>query len=174
MAVIYFFVRLQLNTPAGRLFADKMKLKIPLFGGIIRSLAVSRFCRVLGTLMHNGVPILRALDISSEASGNKVLAESITQATDNITAGESLSVPLEASGHFPRNVTEMISVAEESNTLDSVLVNIAENMERQTTRRLELMVKLIEPLLLMIMAGVVLVIVIALLMPIVNAGSAFQ
>ena len=68
----------------------------------------------------------------------------------------------------------MISVAEESNTLDSVLVNIAENMERQTTRRLELMVKLIEPLLLMIMAGVVLVIVIALLMPIVNAGSAFQ
>lgn len=171
---IYFLIKVQLRSDKGRLFADRMQLKIPLFGPIIRSLAVSRFCRVLGTLMHNGVPILRALDISSDATGNRVLASSISQATENITAGESLSVPLEASGHFPKNVTEMISVAEESNTLDTVLVNIAENMEKQTTRRLELMVKLIEPLLLLIMAGVVLVIVIALLMPIVNAGSAFQ
>ena len=171
---LYFVVRIQLRSEKGRKFADLMMLKIPLFGNVIRSLAVSRFCRVLGTLMHNGVPILRALDISSDATGNRVLATSISQATENITAGESLSVPLEKSGHFPKNVTEMISVAEESNTLDTVLVNIAENMEKQTTRRLELMVKLIEPLLLMIMAGVVLVIVIALLMPIVNAGSALQ
>ena len=174
MIGVYFLVRVQLRSDKGKQFADLAMLKIPLFGGVIRSLAVSRFCRVLGTLMHNGVPILRALDISSDATGNRVLASSISQATENITAGESLSVPLEKSGHFPKNVTEMISVAEESNTLDTVLVSIAENMEKQTTRRLELMVKLIEPLLLMIMAGVVLVIVIALLMPIVNAGSAFQ
>ena len=124
--------------------------------------------------MLNGVPILRALEISSDATGNKVLAESISAATENISAGESLSVPLGESGHFPQNVTEMISVAEESNTLDSVLVNIAENMEKQTTRRLELMVKLIEPLMLLVMAGVILVIVIALLLPVMNAGSVFQ
>lgn len=171
---VFFLIRVQFRTESGKRMADLLKLRIPLFGGVIRSLAVSRFCRVLGTLMLNGVPILRALDISSDATGNKVLADSISQATENITAGESLSVPLAASGHFPRNVTEMISVAEESNTLDTVLVNIAENMEKQTTRRLELMVKLIEPLMLLVMAGVILVIVIALLMPVMNAGSVFQ
>ena len=174
LAGLYFALRIQLRTESGRLLADKIKLRLPLFGPIIRSLAVSRFCRVLGTLMLNGVPILRALDISSDATGNKVLAESISQATENITAGESLSVPLGASGHFPKNVTEMINVAEESNTLDTVLVNIAENMEKQTTRRLELMVKLIEPLMLLVMAGIVLVIVIALLMPVLNASTVFQ
>ena len=174
LVAIAMLIRVQFRSESGRRMADALKLKIPLFGGVIRSLAVSRFCRVLGTLMHNGVSILKALDISSDATGNRVLAESIADATENITAGESLSGPLAASGHFPRNVTEMISVAEESNTLDTVLVSIAENMEKQTSRRLELMVKLIEPLMLLVMAGVVLVIVIALLMPVMNAGSVFQ
>lgn len=172
MAVLYLLVRIQLSTESGRLFTDRVKLKIPMLGGIFQSLAVSRFCRVLGTLLKNGVPILKGLEISSEATGNKVLAQAITDATDNITAGESLSVPLGKSGHFPRNVTEMISVAEESNSLDDVLVNISEGLEKQTVRRLELMVKLIEPLMLMVMAAVVLVVVVALLLPIMKMGSA--
>jgi general secretion pathway protein F/type IV pilus assembly protein PilC len=124
--------------------------------------------------MLNGVPILKALEISSDAAGNRVLSESISQATENITAGEALSVPLAASGHFPKNVTEMISVAEESNTLDTVLVNIAEAMEKQTVRRLDLMVKLIEPMMLLVLAGVILVVVIALLLPVMKMGAAFQ
>ena len=171
---IIVLIRSQLRTESGRRMGDLIKLKLPLFGGIIQSLAVSRFCRVLGTLMQNGVPILKALDISSDATGNKVLSESISAATENITAGESLSVPLAKSGHFPRNVTEMISVAEESNTMDTVLIGIADNMEKQTARRLELMVKLIEPLMLLVMGVIVLIIVIALLMPIMTAGSVFQ
>lgn len=171
---IIVLIRSQLRTESGRRMGDLIKMKLPLFGGIIQSLAVSRFCRVLGTLMQNGVPILKALDISSDATGNKVLSESISAATENITAGESLSVPLAKSGHFPRNVTEMISVAEESNTMDTVLIGIADNMEKQTARRLELMVKLIEPLMLLVMGVIVLIIVIALLMPIMTAGSVFQ
>ena len=174
LAGIFVFLRAQLRTERGRRFGDLVKMKLPLFGNIIQSLAVSRFCRVLGTLMLNGVPILKALDISSDATGNSELSDSISQATENITAGESLSVPLASSGHFPRNVTEMISVAEESNTLDSVLISIADNMEKQTARRLELMVKLIEPLMLLVMGVIVLIIVIALLMPIMTAGSVFQ
>jgi general secretion pathway protein F/type IV pilus assembly protein PilC len=174
MLGVFFAIRAQFRSDRGRLAADRLKLRIPLFGGIFRNLAVSRFCRVLGTLMHNGVPILRALEISSGATGNRVLAASITQATENITAGESLSVPLAKSGHFPRNVTEMISVAEESNTLDTVLVGIAENMEKQTTRRLDMMVKLLEPLMLLVMAAIILVIVIALLLPVMSMGSVFQ
>ena len=83
-------------------------------------------------------------------------------------------MPLASSGHFPKNVTEMISVAEESNTLDTVLVNIADGLEKQTTRRLDLIVKLIEPLMLLVMAIVILIVVIALLLPVMKMGQALQ
>ncbi|MFT7630106.1 MAG: type II secretory pathway component PulF [Mariniblastus sp.] len=173
-AVLIVILRIQLNTERGQMFADRMKIRLPLLGPVFLSLAVGRFCRVLGTLLRNGVPILKALDISRDASGNKVLSNAIADAAENITSGESLSGPLSKSGHFPRNVTEMISVAEESNTLDDVLINISEGLEKQTVRRLDLMVKLIEPLMLMIMAGIILVVVVALLLPIMKMGSAMQ
>lgn len=172
--VLIVILRIQLNTERGQMFADRMKIRLPLLGPVFLSLAVGRFCRVLGTLLRNGVPILKALDISRDASGNKVLSNAIADAAENITSGESLSGPLSKSGHFPRNVTEMISVAEESNTLDDVLINISEGLEKQTVRRLDLMVKLIEPLMLMVMAGIILVVVVALLLPIMKMGSAMQ
>jgi general secretion pathway protein F/type IV pilus assembly protein PilC len=170
----YFVLRSQLKSERGRLLADTFKLKLPLFGGIIRNLAIARFCRVLGTLLRNGVPILKALEISSDAAGNRVLNGAISKATENITSGHALSTPLSESGQFPRTVTEMISVAEESNTLDTVLVNIADGLENSTTRRLNLMVKLLEPIMLLLLASVILVVVIALLLPVMKMGSAFQ
>ncbi len=173
-AILYIVARVQLNTDKGRRIWDGIKIKLPLFGPIFLNLAVARFCRVLGTLLRNGVPILKGLEISRDAAGNRVLSEAIERASDNITSGETLSVPLGKSGHFPRNVTEMISVAEESNTLDGVLVNIADGLEKQTIRRLDLMVKLIEPLMLMVMAGIILVVVVALLLPIMKMGNVMQ
>jgi type II secretory pathway component PulF len=174
MLVTYVGLKYYLATPAGRRNWDAIKLKLPLFGPIFLSLAVARFCRVLGTLLKNGVPILKGLEISREASGNKILSEAIAQAAENITSGASLSVPLGKSGHFPRNVTEVISVAEESNTLDDVLVNVADNLEKNTLRKLDMMVKLIEPLMLVVMAGIIMVVVIALLLPIMKMGSVMQ
>ena len=170
-AILFAIVKVQLSSEKGRWFADGLKLRLPLFGSIFRNLAVARFCRVLGTLLKNGVPILKALEISREAAGNRVLSHAIEQASENITSGESLSAPLSASGHFPRNITEMINVAEESNTLDSVLVNAAEGLEKQTLRRLDLMVKLVEPMMLVIMAAIVLFVVVALLMPVIKMGQ---
>jgi general secretion pathway protein F/type IV pilus assembly protein PilC len=169
--VVFAIVRTQLATEAGKMFVDRWKLKIPLVGPILLSLAVARFCRVLGTLMTNGVPILRGLEISREATGNRVLCQAIEKATDNVTSGESLSVPLKKSGYFPLEVTEMISVAEESNTLDTVLVTISDQLEKQTMRRLDVAVKLIEPFMLLIMAIVVLFVVVALLLPIMKMGQ---
>jgi len=174
LAILFVFLRVQLSTEKGRRLVDAVKIKIPMFGPIFLSLAVGRFCRVLGTLLKNGVPILKALEISRDASGNKILSEAIAGASENISSGETLSVPLSKSGHFPRNVTEMISVAEEANTLDEVLINISEGLEKQTVRRLDLMVKLIEPLMLMVMAAIVLVVVVALLLPIMKMGSVMQ
>jgi len=138
---------------------------MPLAGKIFLNLAVARFCRVLGTLLHNGVPILRSLEISAEAAANRVLAQAIHGATENISAGESLAGPLGACGHFPPTIVEMISVAEESNTLETVLLDIANSLERRTWRQLELAVRLLEPLLLVMLASVVLVLVVALLLP---------
>ena len=165
---------IQSQTGRGRQIRDIIMIRMPLFGSIFRDLAVSRFCRVLGTLLRNGVPILRSMEISRDAAGNAVLSEAIEKASENITSGESLAVPLKKSGHFPKNVTEMITVAEESNTLDSVLINISENLEKQTTRRLDLLVKLLEPVMLMIMAGIILFVVIALLLPVMKLGTALQ
>lgn len=161
-----------LRTDNGKLWLDRFKIKIPLFGTIFLNLAVARFCRVLGTLLNNGVPILRSLEISRDAAGNKILSESIKKASENITAGEKLATPLAASGHFPNQVVEMISVAEESNTLDSVMVQISDSLERTTFRRLDVLVRLLEPLMLLLMALIVFFIVLALMVPLLSSSEA--
>lgn len=166
LAALGFWLVRQAQTPRGRRVVDRIKLKAPLAGGIYLNLAVSRFCRVLGTLLRNGVPILRSLEISSSSSGNRMLSEAIQKAADNISAGESLAQPLAACGLFPQTVIEMISVAEESNNLEKILVDIADGIDRRTQRQLDLMVRLIEPLMLLVMASVILVVVIALLLPV--------
>jgi len=140
-------------------------------GPIFLRFAVARFCRVLGTLLHNGVPILKALEISRDAAGNKILTEAIAKASENISSGQSLAGPLASSGHFPKMVVEMIAVAEESNTLDSVLVGLADDLEKRTARQLDLFVRLLEPIMLIVLAAIVLVVVIALLVPVIKMSS---
>lgn len=171
-AVAWIFIYLRLQTEEGRLASDRLKLKMPVAGGIFQAFAVARFCRVLGTLLTNGVPILKALEISRDASGNKVISQAVAAAAENISSGQTLAQPLAASGHFPKMVVEMIAVAEESNTLDKVLVDMADGLERRTTRQLDLLVKLLEPLMLVILAAVILLVVIALLVPIIKMAGA--
>ena len=169
-----WYWRTWLRTEKGRYWWDRTRLKVPLVGPIFLSLAVARFCRVLGTLLHNGVPILRSLESSADATANRVLTEAIQKASENISAGQTLAKPLGASGKFPSIVVEMIAVAEQSNTLEKVLLEIADAMERRTWRRLDLAVRLIEPMLLLVLAGAVLVVVVALLLPVLRMGSAIS
>jgi type II secretory pathway component PulF len=166
-----FFAKAKLATEQGRLWLDRWRVKIPGAGRIMLNLAVARFCRVLGTLLHNGVPILKSLEISSEATGNRMLAIAVQDAAKNISAGQSLAAPLAASGQFPGTVVEMIAVAEESNTLEAVLINIADGLERRTWRELDLFVRLLEPIMLLLLAGAVLVVVIALLLPVIKMST---
>jgi general secretion pathway protein F len=162
-----------LKSENGKRTFDRLKIKTPMLGSVFLSLAVSRFCRVLGTLLANGVPLLKSMDISRLATGNRVLADSIAEASEEITAGSRLAKPLERSGHFPKTVVEMISVAEESNTLDKVLVQISENLEKTTFRRLEIIVRLLEPIMLLLLAGIVMFVVLALMVPVLNSSSTF-
>jgi general secretion pathway protein F/type IV pilus assembly protein PilC len=166
-----WYARRWSRTERGRWWCDRAKLAMPLAGSIFLGLAVSRFCRVLGTLLHNGVPILRSLQISRDATGNRVLAQAIGEATENISAGQSLAAPLGASGRFPPAVVEMIAVAEQANTLEKVLLNIANSVERHTWRKLDLAVRLLEPILLAMVAGMVLLLVIALLLPVLKMST---
>ncbi len=170
-AAVFAFVSFA-KTERGKIAIDWAKIKAPLFGSIFLSLAVARFCRVLGTLLSNGVPILKSLEISSNAAGNRILAESIRRASESVTAGEKLATPLAASGHFPSQVVEMISVAEESNTLDKVMVQISDSLERTTFRRMDILVRLLEPMMLLVMAGVVFFIVLALMVPLLSSSDA--
>jgi len=167
----YLVLMERLRSDEGRRTADYWKMKLPLVGNIFQSLAVARFCRVLGTLLNNGVPILKSLGISREAAGNRMLSEAIEEASENISSGASLAKPLASSGYFPKTVVEMIAVAEESNTLDKVLVEIADGLEKRTSRRLDLVVRLLEPLMLLVLAGAVLFVVIALLLPVIKMSS---
>lgn len=169
-----------LRSDEGRLAFDRARLwglklgRIEFgLGPIVRSLAIARFCRILGTLLANGVPILQSLDIAKDATGNRVLAEAIGDAAENVTAGKALAEPLRASGQFPEQTVEMIAVGEEANNLEQVLVDIAENMERQTNRKLDLFVRMLEPVMLTLMAGMILFVVIALMLPILQSSGLF-
>ena len=159
------------KTPQGRLVVDRRKLKIPVAGKIFLGSAVSRFCRVLGTLLRNGVPLLRALEISSESTGNKILARAILEAGENISAGETLARPLAECGIIPKPVMAMISVAEESNNLDNVLINVADGIDRKTERQLDMFVRLIEPILLLVMGTIVMFVMVGLLLPVFDMTS---
>lgn len=160
------------RTEGGRLIIDRVKLRLPLFGPIFLNLALSRFCRILGTMLHNGIPILKALHIAKDSTGNRVLAGAIAQGAENVTAGAKLADPLRRSGYFPLDVVEMITIAEEANSLETVLVQIADSLEKRTARNLELMVKLLEPIMLLVMAAVTLTIVAGLLLPVFKMGQA--
>jgi type II secretory pathway component PulF len=164
-------LRARLKTDDGRLLLDRLRLKVPVVSGIYLSMAVSRFCRVLGTLLTNGVPIVRSLEISADSTGNRVLSTAVREAAENISAGESLATPLAASGQFPADVVEMIAVGEQSNNLETVLPHIADTLERDTWRRLDLFVRLLEPLMLVMLAAVVLLVVIALLVPVLKMST---
>lgn len=159
------------RTDAGRLTVDRLKIRLPLFGPVALSLALSRFCRILGTMLHNGIPLLKALTIAKDSTGNKVLSVAIGRAAENVTAGQKLADPLRKSGHFPADVVEMITIAEEANNLEKVLVGVADGLDKRTARNLELMVKLLEPIMLLLMAVVVGTIAVGLLMPVFKLSS---
>jgi len=157
---------------AGRLWADRMKIRTPLIGSVFLSLALSRFCRILGTMLHNGIPILKALNIAKDSTGNKVLSAAIEQSAENVTAGQRLADPLRKSGYFPSDVVEMITIAEEANTLEKVLVDVADSLDKRTARRLDLMVRLLEPIMLLVMAVITGTIAAGLLLPVFKMSSA--
>lgn len=170
VALIPLF-RLLTASPGWRKWRDRALIQAPGIGPIVRSLAISRFCRLLGTLLSNGVSVIKSLHIAKAATGNLVLIEAISRAAESVSAGGTLAEPLARSGQFPRDILEIVSVGEQANRLDSVLLNVAERLELRTHRQLDVAVKLLEPLMMLLMAVLVGFVVIALLLPVFDGAG---
>jgi len=148
-----------------------VQLRLPVIGSLFGGLAVSRLCRTLGTLLANGIPLLPALQISREAAGHVLLEEAIESATDAVRAGEPLAPPLAASGLMEDDVVEMISVGESANNLQDVLVAIADTIDGRVERTLNILIRLMEPALLLLLGGAVMFIFLALVIPMMQLSS---
>lgn len=150
---------------------ERWRLKIPVVGTALRMLSITRFCRILGTMLANGVPLLQALAIAKDATGSTLMGDRIAEAMESVREGKSLTAPLGVGGLFPEQILAMISVAEESNQLEKVLVQIADTVERRTDRQVDQAVRLIEPLILCLVAAGIGFLALGLLLPIFTMAS---
>ncbi len=165
-------VGVALRSGAGRSLFERVRLRVPVVGPALRMVAIARFCRILGTMIANGVPLLQALSISKDATGSRLLAARVAEAAESVRAGETLSGPLGQGDFIPPQVLAMITVAEESNQLQKVLVQIADTVDRRTHRQVDHAVRLVEPVILCLLAVAIGFLAMGLLLPIFTlAGS---
>lgn len=150
---------------------DRFILKVPVVGGLVRMIAISRFSRTLGTLLSSGVPLLQALDIVKDILGNDRLVEVIEDARVNIREGDSIAQPLKRSGEFPPLVTHMIAIGEKSGQLEEMLENIAISYNQQVDVRIQALTTLLEPLMIVFMGGGAAIIVFAIMLPILQMNQ---
>jgi general secretion pathway protein F len=166
-----FAFRAAVGTERGRASWDRFKLRVPVVGRLIRMLAISRFSRTLSTLLSGGLPITRALQTAAEVTANTVLSAAIDAARTSITEGASVAAPLRASGEFPPMVTHMIEVGEQSGELESMLAKVSDTYEEQVETTVTRLTALLEPILILVMVGIVLVIILATLVPLLQVTS---
>ncbi|HWF61905.1 MAG TPA: type II secretion system F family protein [Nitrospira sp.] len=159
-------------TPQGKLAIDKLLLKLPVFGDLIRKASVAKFTRTLGTLLASGVPLLEALTICAKTSGNKVVERALLDAKVSISGGKTIAEPLGKSGTFPKMVTHMISVGESTGALDSMLGKIADFYEDEVDQAVTNLTALLEPMMMVFLGVTVGFIVVAMYLPIFTMASA--
>jgi type IV pilus assembly protein PilC len=165
--IAFFFVwRKVKHTDRVRNVMDPLKLKMPVFGMLFSKIALSRFARNLGTMMHSGVPILQSLDIVADTTGNVVLSRAIRDVQESVRTGESLAAPLQAHPVFPPMVVQMMAVGEDTGALDTMLMKISQFYDQEVEATTEALTALIEPLMIAFLGAVVGSMIIALYMPI--------
>jgi type IV pilus assembly protein PilC len=166
-AVVGCFL-LFIKTKFGRHVWDKFKLKMPVLGPVVSKVAISRFTRTLGTLVSSGVPILQALAIVRETSGNVILANAVTAVHESVKEGETITAPLEASGVFPPMVISMVDVGEQTGALPEMMMKIADNFDDEVDNAVAAMTSLLEPIMIIFLAVIVGSIVIAMFLPLID------
>jgi type IV pilus assembly protein PilC len=166
--VVIIVVRRYVKTPKGRLQWDTLKLKLPVFGPLVRKTAMARFSRILGVLNRSGVPILQSLDVTAEVVNNSLIAKAINDVQEAVKQGENLSRPLARHGVFPPMVVQMLAVGEETGMMDTMLEKVASFYDDEVTATVDALTSLIEPVMIFFVGGAVGVSVIALYLPMFN------
>ena len=159
-------------TVQGRMVIDKLLLKLPVVGDLIRKASVAKFTRTLGTLLSSGVPLLDGMSICAKTAGNKVIEETLVDARVSISGGKTIADPLAASGVFPKMVTHMIAVGESTGALDAMLGKIADFYEDEVDQAVASLTSLLEPAMMVFLGVVIGFIVIAMYLPIFKMASA--
>jgi type IV pilus assembly protein PilC len=154
------------GTKTGRDRIDKLLLSVPVVGTVLLKTAIARFTRTLGTLVSSGVPILEGLDITAKAAGNSVVRDAVMKTRQSISSGQTIAEPLRQSAVFPPMVVQMISVGEETGALDEMLCKIADFYDEEVDAAVDAMTSIIEPLMIVLMGGVVGTMVVAMYLPI--------
>jgi|YelNatPaOPRAMG01_1025707.scaffolds.fasta_scaffold10019_5 type IV pilus assembly protein PilC len=157
-----------IRTKAGRRIFDRFKLNMPIIGPVLKKAAIARLTRTLGTLISSGVPILQALTIVKETSGNAIIADAIHAVHESVKEGETITAPLEASGIFPPMVISMVDVGEQTGALPEMLMKIADTYDDEVDNAVSAMTSLLEPIMIIFLAGIVGSIVIALFLPLIT------
>jgi len=164
-------IKLMSKSHAVRRVMDRVVLKVPLVGDLVTKVAVARFARTLGTLITSGVPILQALKITKETIGNEVIQNAVQKVHDSIKEGDTIAAPLDESKVFPPMVVNMIDVGEETGSLDSMLMKVADIYDAEVEAAVEAMLALLEPAIIIILGGIIGFIVISLYLPIFSLGD---
>jgi type IV pilus assembly protein PilC len=168
LVAVYILFLLFIKTKFGRLAWDKTKLKMPAVGPVVSKVAISRFTRTLGTLVSSGVPILQALTIVKETSGNVIVSNAVSAVHESVKEGETITAPLEASGVFPPMVISMVDVGEQTGALPEMLLKIADNYDEEVDNAVAAMTSLLEPIMIVFLAVIVGSIVIAMFLPLIE------
>jgi type IV pilus assembly protein PilC len=169
-----FVIRRYYATDSGKLVIDRLLLRLPILGDVLRKSAVSRFTRTLGTLLSSGVSILEGLEITARTAGNRVIHDAVMKARTSIAGGETIAAPLEESGVFPPMVTSMISVGEATGGLDEMLSKIADFYDDEVDAAVGALLSLMEPIMIVFLGGVVGGMIVAMYLPIFDMINAVQ
>ncbi|HZS06709.1 MAG TPA: type II secretion system F family protein [Blastocatellia bacterium] len=146
IAAMVWAVKMYYRTPGGKKVIDTMMLKMPVFGSVLRKVAVARFARTLSTLLSSGVPILESLDITAKTAGNVVITEAITRVREGVERGQTFVEPLRATQVFPNMVAQMVGIGEQTGAMDAMLGKIADFYEQEVDTAVKQMLTLIEPI----------------------------
>ncbi|GIX08156.1 MAG: type II secretion system protein F [Candidatus Poribacteria bacterium] len=174
IAAIVFGIKRYYATPNGQLVLDRLMLKLPVLGDVLRKSAVSRFTRTLGTLIASGVSILDGLEITAKTAGNRVIHDAIMESRGSIAGGETIAVPLEKSGVFPPMVTSMIAVGEATGGLDEMLTKIADFYDDEVDAAVSNLLSLMEPVMIVVLGVIVGGMIVAMYLPIFDMINAVQ
>lgn len=171
--ILYIAFKWFKSQEKGKFYLDTLALKLPIFGNLLRKVAVAKFTRTLGTMISSGVPIMDGLEITSKTAGNKIVENAIVKVRSSISQGKTMSEPLGESGIFPGMVVQMVAVGEATGAMDQMLSKIADFYDAEVDNAVDALTSALEPLMMVFLGGIIGFVLIAMYMPIFQMASAF-